>query len=95
MIPSGSYPGQDADVGVVGVQNALVVDEAMDEQLAYDLTRMLFEKQAELAAIHPEARHLDPARAIVRLARAVPPGRDPLLPGDAVRGTSSRGYHGT
>ena len=30
----------------------------MAEQLAYDITRLLFEKQAELAAIHPEARNL-------------------------------------
>jgi TRAP-type uncharacterized transport system substrate-binding protein len=47
-----------SEVGVVGVQNVLIVHEAMEEQLAYDLTRVLFEKQAELAAIHPEARHL-------------------------------------
>ena len=57
-MPKGSYPGMTSEVGVVGVQNVLIVHEAMEEQLAYDLTRVLFEKQAELAAIHPEARHL-------------------------------------
>ena len=65
VIPKGSYPGQMEDVAVVGVENALVVDGGMDEQLAYDLTRTLFDRQAELAAIHPEARHLAPARAVV------------------------------
>ena len=35
----------------------------MPEQLAYDITRLLFEKQAELAAIHPEAAHLSLDRA--------------------------------
>ena len=30
----------------------------MDETLAYDITRLLFEKRADLVAIHPEARHL-------------------------------------
>jgi len=58
VIPKGSYPGMPSDVGVVAVQNALVVHESMEEALAYDLTRVLFEKQAQLAAIHPEARHL-------------------------------------
>jgi hypothetical protein len=30
----------------------------MPEPLAYDITRLLFEKQDELAAIHPQAREL-------------------------------------
>jgi len=64
LMPKDSYPGMTSDVGVVGVQNVLVVHEAMEEQLAYDLTRVLFEKQAALAAIHPEARHLSLARAV-------------------------------
>ena len=70
-----------ADVGVVGVQNVLVVHEAMEEQLAYDITRVLFEKQSELARIHPEARHLSLATAVEGLSRAVPPGGRALLPG--------------
>jgi TRAP transporter TAXI family solute receptor len=64
LMPRGSYPGMTSDVGVVGVQNVLIVHEEMEEPLAYDLTRVLFEKQAELARIHPEARHLSLARAI-------------------------------
>jgi hypothetical protein len=35
----------------------------MPEELAYDITRVLFEQQPALAAIHPEARHLSRARA--------------------------------
>ena len=53
-----------ADVAVVAVENALVVDEAMDAQLAYDLTKMLFEKQPDLAVIHPEAKHLSVTKAV-------------------------------
>jgi TRAP transporter TAXI family solute receptor len=64
VIPKDAYRGQLADVAVVGVENALVVDASMDEELAYDLTRTLFDKRAELAAIHPEARHLAPERAV-------------------------------
>jgi TRAP transporter TAXI family solute receptor len=57
-IPAGAYRGIAAPVGVVGVANVLVVNRSMPEQLAYDITRVLFEKQPELAAIHPEARKL-------------------------------------
>jgi uncharacterized protein len=74
VIPRGSYPGMRSDVGVVGVQNVLVVHEEMEEQLAYDLTRVLFEKQAELARIHPEARHLSLATAIAGSPAAFHPG---------------------
>jgi TRAP transporter TAXI family solute receptor len=57
-IPAGSYPGVTAAVPVVGVANLLVANRSMPEQLAYDITRVIFEKQAELAGIHPEARNL-------------------------------------
>jgi len=74
VMPKGSYPGQQADIAVVGVQNALVVDAGMDEELAYELTRTLFEKRSELAAIHPEARLLDPQRAITGSPAEFHPG---------------------
>jgi TRAP transporter TAXI family solute receptor len=57
-IPAGAYRGIVAPVNVVGVANVLVVNRSMSEQLAYDVTRILFEKQTALAAIHPEARNL-------------------------------------
>ena len=31
----------------------------MDEKLAYDIVKTLFEKKAELAAVHSEAANLD------------------------------------
>jgi hypothetical protein len=57
-IPQGAYRGLTAAIPVVGVANVLVVNRSMDERLAYDITRILFEKQSDLAAIHPEARSL-------------------------------------
>lgn len=64
VIPKSTY-SLDADVAVVGVANLLVVSETMPEQLAYDITRLLFEKQSDLVAIHPQARDLSLATAIV------------------------------
>ena len=56
-IPKGTYHNE-ADIPVVAVANLLVVSEGMPEPLAYDITRLLFEKQQELATIHPQARDL-------------------------------------
>jgi len=57
-IPAGSYRGQDGEVYVVGVMNLLVCSSALDEQLAYDIVKLLFDKKDALVAAHPEARHL-------------------------------------
>jgi TRAP transporter TAXI family solute receptor len=57
IIPKGTYQ-QDTDVAVVGVAVLLVASETMPEDLAHDITRVLFEKQPELATIHPQAKVL-------------------------------------
>lgn len=58
-IPEGAYPGL-AAAQVSSVRNLLVVREDMPADLAYEITRALFEKKDELAAAHPAARELDP-----------------------------------
>ncbi len=59
VIPAGTYEGVDEDVAVIGVPNYLVVNESMEEELAYQITRLLFDQQDALAEAHPEARNLD------------------------------------
>jgi TRAP transporter TAXI family solute receptor len=58
-IPAGSYPGQTKEAQVADVWNLLVVNEKIDEKLAYDLTKALFEKKADLVAVHSEAKNVD------------------------------------
>ncbi|NRQ32165.1 TAXI family TRAP transporter solute-binding subunit [Nonomuraea sp. NN258] len=55
-------------VKTVGVANVLLVPDKMGEQLAYDVTRVLFEKKPQLEAVHPEAKNLD-----TKLAQQVAP----------------------
>ena len=74
VIPAGAYPGTTADIPVVGVANVLVVGAAMSDQLAYDLTRVLFEKRGDLAAIHPEASKLSPESAVQESPAPFHPG---------------------
>lgn len=54
-IPPSVYPGMEDTVTVVAVSNVLVVHAEMEEELAYHLTRVLFDHHEELAAVHPMA----------------------------------------
>ena len=49
----------------MGVANVLAVHESMPTTLAYEITRILFEHQAELVAIHAEAENLTLDTAVV------------------------------
>ena len=73
-VPANAYPGVTAPVAVVGVANVLVVNTSMPDQLAYDITRILFEKQSELAGIHPEARNLTLSTAVKGSPASFHPG---------------------
>jgi uncharacterized protein len=74
VIPGGTYPGVMSDVGVVGVANVLVVHERMSDDLAYELTRVLFDHQRDLAAIHPEGARLTLDTAIAGSPAPFHPG---------------------
>ncbi|AVI61268.1 TAXI family TRAP transporter solute-binding subunit [Halomonas sp. GFAJ-1] len=49
------YDGMDEAVQTIGIPNVLVVNADMDEELAYQLTQLLFENTDELIAVHPAA----------------------------------------
>ena len=76
QIPARSYPGVDVPIPVIGVANVLVVNASMPADLAFDITRLLFENQPELAAIHPEARHLSIATAVTGSPAGFHPGAE-------------------
>ncbi|AQU83407.1 MAG: TAXI family TRAP transporter solute-binding subunit [Halomonas sp.] len=54
-LAAGMYDGMDEAVQTIGIPNVLVVNADMDEELAYQLTQLLFENIDELIAVHPAA----------------------------------------
>ena len=58
IMPKRAYADVDIVVPVVGVTTLLVVTDRMSEDLAYGVTKALFEKQSELVSIHPQAKQL-------------------------------------
>ena len=57
-IASKSYPGQDKDSTNLTVWNILVVNEKADEKVVYDIVKTMFEKKAEIVAVHKDATYL-------------------------------------
>jgi uncharacterized protein len=56
VIPAKTYPGQDKDNQISVVQNILVADAKMPEKQVYDIVKTLFEKRADIALAHGEAK---------------------------------------
>ncbi len=54
-LPANSYTGVAEDIKVLGIPNVLTVSSEMSDDLAYALTKAMFENIAELQAIHPAA----------------------------------------
>jgi uncharacterized protein len=59
-----------ADIATLVTPNLIIATPDMPEQLAYDLTRLLFERQDELAKAHPEGKNFD--RTVGKDTGAVP-----------------------
>ncbi len=54
-----SYPGQDKDNENIAVWNILVVNEKANEKVVYDIVKTMFEKKAEIVAVHKDAMALE------------------------------------
>jgi TRAP transporter TAXI family solute receptor len=52
------YPGMTGDNAASSVWNVLVVNESMSPETAYNITKTIFEKQADLVAVHKEATNI-------------------------------------
>lgn len=54
-LAGGTYNGVDEDISVLGIPNVLTVSSEMSDDLAYEITRAMFEHITELQAVHPAA----------------------------------------
>ncbi len=55
FIPAGSYNGLEEDVSTLTIGNLMLVHKDMDEDLAYEIVKAIFDEDSlkALAAIHP------------------------------------------
>jgi uncharacterized protein len=83
MIPANTYTGQDKDVPTAAVINYLVTSSAVSDDLAYQMTKLIFESLPELANSHAAGKE-------IKLESAVMAGPVPMHPG-AIRYYKEKG----
>jgi len=74
VIPANSYKGVTTDVKTVAVNAVLIAHPKLSESVVYDLTRALFEHQAELAAAHAKGKVLSLRGAATGVSIPLHPG---------------------
>jgi TRAP transporter TAXI family solute receptor len=62
-IPANTYNGQDKDVPTAAVVNYLVTSTAVSDELAYQMTKLIFESLPELANSHIAGKEIKPETA--------------------------------
>lgn len=58
VLPGGTYKSIPTDLPTIGVTNLLICREGLEEELVYELTKLLFERRAELETTHQAATRL-------------------------------------
>jgi TRAP transporter TAXI family solute receptor len=58
MIPANTYRGQDKDVPTAAVVNYLVTNSTVSDDLAYQMTKLIFESLPELANAHVAGKEI-------------------------------------
>ena len=82
-IPANTYTGQDKDVPTAAVVNYLVTSSAVSDDLAYQMTKLIFESLPELANAHAAGKE-------IKLGAAAAGSPVPLHPG-AIRFYKEKG----
>jgi TRAP transporter TAXI family solute receptor len=83
MIPANTYTGQDKDVPTAAVVNYLVTSSAVSDDLAYQMTKLIYESLPELANAHAAGKE-------IKLETAATGSPIPLHPG-AIRYYKEKG----
>lgn len=75
-IPAGTYNGQETDVKTVAVVNFLVTHSDVSDDLAYEMTKLLFENLGELEAAHAAAKQIKLENALQGMPVPLHPGAE-------------------
>lgn len=63
VIPANTYKGQDKDVPTAAVVNYLVTNSSVSDDLAYQMTKLIYDSIGELASAHAAGKDIKPELA--------------------------------
>jgi len=75
-IPAGTYDGQDADVPTVAITNILVSHEGVSDDVAYQMTKLMFDNLDRLGTAHSAAKDIKLETATKNLPIPLHPGAE-------------------
>ncbi|MBQ6835318.1 MAG: TAXI family TRAP transporter solute-binding subunit [Lachnospiraceae bacterium] len=75
-IPGGSYNGIDEDVQTVAIKATLIASPNLSEDTVYNLTKAIFDNQAEIAAAHAKGEELSVEYAVSGVSVPFHPGAE-------------------
>ncbi|TCV65893.1 hypothetical protein EDE09_11718 [Neorhizobium sp. S3-V5DH] len=75
-VPAGTYEGQDADVSTVAVGNFLITHSDVSDDVAYEMTKQLFENLPALSAAHKAAGSVKLEDAMTGMPVPLHPGAE-------------------
>ena len=75
-IPAGTYDGQDADVPTVAITNILVSHEGVSDEVAYQMTKLMFDNLGRLGTAHSAAQDIKLETATQNLPIPLHPGAE-------------------
>jgi TRAP transporter TAXI family solute receptor len=73
-VPANTYKGQTAEVSTVAVNAVLIAGSSLKEAMVYNLTKALFENQADLASAHAKGKELNMKTAVTGVSIPFHPG---------------------
>lgn len=75
-IPAGTYDGQSADVPTVAITNILVTHDGVSDEVAYQMTKLMFENLERLGNAHSAAKDIKLEGAAKNLPIPLHPGAE-------------------
>jgi TRAP transporter TAXI family solute receptor len=76
IIPAGTYEGQTADVETAAVGNLLITHSGVSDEIAYQMTKLLFDNLPKLTAAHAAAKAIDAKKALEGMPVPLHPGAE-------------------
>ena len=76
VVPKGAYKGVEADIPTVAVMAILVARAEMEEAMAYQITKAIFDNLKDIERAHAKGKELTPATALNGMSVPLHPGAE-------------------